>query len=463
MPPIQSEDHFSVKGIATFHFFSYRGSYYRISANEMSSEKISRAEFLEAVVNRFPQESDASIHEQLTDSGSRHAPEPLEKEHPVAGMDLFVAQTCNLSCVYCYGQDGTYGDRGLMSEKTALQAIDWLIEASGPVKSLRINFFGGEPLLNFSLIKTVVPYALARAEKAGKKALFQITTNGTLLDDEIIRFFQQHEFKVLVSIDGPQDIHDRQRRFADGNGSFKAVTQHLDNLVKNVPETDAHAVILGDTDPDIVINALRKFGFRGISVLPASGSVFITEEDPGKNRDTASILKHMEDEAELWLNLTKKRAIKQLQQLQTYSQFTAAVKSLLQHRKNYHPCGAAIGLVAVSCSGDIYPCHRFVGQEKHRIGDLSGHELNRNEYLKSPVMTNEHCMKCYARYYCAGGCKQDNIISGGSLYQPSEDMCRLRRRQFELAAYIVSELDKDGKLFLEQEGIIPPKPCPLDF
>ncbi len=460
MPVIPSDSNLSGKGLHPFHFFSYRGAHYRISIHEMSVCRISSKEFAS---KEFIQVSSPTGPDIPSGHFLPHVPEPLDEKHPVAAMDLFVVQSCNLSCLYCYGDDGTYGERAWMSEKTAMQAVDWLIDASGCVKTLRINFFGGEPLLNFPLMKTIVSYVLARGEAAEKKTLFQVTTNGTLLDDEIIIFLQKHDFKVLVSLDGPKDIHDKQRRFADGGGSYDAVTKHLGSLIASVPDTDVHAVIMGDTDPKVVINALEGFGFRGISVLPASGSLFSKADEGKENRDSAAILQRMEEEAELWIDLARKRDIMGLQHLKSYSQFAAALKTLLQNRKNYHPCGAAIGLVAVSCSGDIYPCHRFVGQNHYRIGNIFSKELDRTSYLKSPVMTSENCIDCFARFYCAGGCKQDNVISGSSLFSPSEDMCRIRRRQFELAAYITAELANEERLLLEQAGIIPSKPCPLDL
>ena len=444
------------EGPSRVHDFFYKEAWYRISIDAMRATRVGREAYsLPASQGGDPEDSRLPGNAPVSDS--------LPAEHPVAGMDLFIAQSCNLACRYCYGKSGTYGDRGLMSAATALRAVDWLFEVSGPVRTLRINFFGGEPLLNFPVMETVVGHAKAKGSIGGKKVLFQVTTNGTMLDEKVIGFFREHKFKVLVSLDGPREIHDRQRIFADGSGSYDAIVRHLAPLISSVPDTDAHAVIMGDTDPKTVIDSLAGFGFRGISLLPASGSLFEGTASGAGQRDSAAIFRQMEQEAGLWVKLAKTRDSEGLELLKSYSQFSAGLKSFLHNRKSYHPCGAAIGLAAVSCSGVIYPCHRFVGQESFRIGHISGQELQRTEFLKSPVMTNELCIGCFARYYCAGGCKQDNYISGGSLCTPSDDMCRLRRRQFELAAFIVAELDDEDRRFLQQKGIVPPKPCPLDF
>ena len=145
------------------------------------------------------------------------------------------------------------------------------------------------------------------------------------------------------------------------------------------------------------------------------------------------------------------------------SELYQGVLSLLHNSKRRHACGAGLGMVAVSTVGDLYLCHRFVGQDDYKLGSIFEDRLNRKEYQESPTIDNPVCSVCFARYYCAGGCKHDNAGSCGSIAAPAEEMCRWRCREMELAAVIVSNLNSDDKAFLIEQNVFPPKPCPLDF
>ncbi|MEQ8223329.1 MAG: nif11-like peptide radical SAM maturase, partial [Candidatus Eremiobacterota bacterium] len=381
---------------------------------------------------------------------------------PVVNMCLFLTQSCNLKCVYCYGEGGEYGTGGNMEEKTAFQAVDWMIEQSGKMKKVHTGFFGGEPFLRFPLMKSIVEYARKKTGDAGKKVDFHLTTNGTLLDDEKIAFIKENNINAMISFDGTKELQDTQRPYANGEGSYDSTVPKIKKLLELLPETPGHAVIVGDTDPATVKEAMKEIGFKTISVMPASRSLF-AEDKKKSARDTENLIHDLEHEAETWVNLIRDRDSKALKGLKERGTLYYGIMSLLHNSKKRHACGAGLGLVGVSCAGDIYLCHRFVGQDEYKLGSVFEKHLNREEYQKSPLTVNKLCASCFAKYYCGGGCKHDNAGVCGSISEPSEDMCRIRLRELELSATITSGLNDEDRAFLVEKDIFPPKPCPFDF
>lgn len=382
---------------------------------------------------------------------------------PIINIALNLTQSCNLRCVYCYGDGGGYGSGGDMTERTAFQAVDWLLAQSGKIKKLYIGFFGGEPFLNFPLMRSVVAYAGEKFRAAGKEVQFHATTNGTCLDDEIIAFIKEHRLQVQISFDGPKEVQDSQRPFVGGQGSYDAIVPKIKKLLAVMPETSGHAVLVGDTDPERVKNALHRIGFAKVSFMPVSQSLFASADHDQRELDTLKILQTLEREAERWLELIRERDAENLKRLMANSGLYMALTALLQNRKRHCACGAGLGLAGVSAAGDIYLCHRFVGREEYKLGSVFVDGLDRDAYLQNQVAKSEACIACFAKYYCAGGCKHDNAAAHGSAFMPSEEKCRLRRRELELAAVIVAQLVPGDRDFLSKCEIFPPKPCPLDF
>jgi uncharacterized protein len=351
-----------------------------------------------------------------------------------------------------------------MEEKAAFQAVDWLIEQSGKMKKIHLGFFGGEPFLKFPLMKAVVEYAEKRVKEVEKEIDFHCTTNATLLDDEQIAFIKEHSILVLISIDGPREVHDAQRPFANGKGSYDSIVPKIKKLLAVLPDTPGHAVMVGNTDPQLVKDALQEIGFKNFTIIPASQSLFSGEMDNKKSkRDTSSLIHALEQEAETWIRLTQSRDSQALEKLKGKSELFYGLIALFHNSKRYHACSAGLGMVGVSVAGDVYLCHRFVGMDNYKIGSVFEHNLNREKYQESPVTSNAKCMDCFAKYYCAGGCKHDNVGSGGSITTPSEELCQLRCRELELAASIISRLNPGDQAFLLENHILPSKPCPLDF
>ena len=443
-----------------------------INIEEMSARAVD--ENTAGVLEKLNAEPDTALQSGMAErlgnlglikKGEGQTEKEIRKEPvPIVNMALFLTQSCNLRCVYCYGDGGEYGSGGSLEEKTACQAVDWLIEQSGEVKKIHVGFFGGEPFLNFPTMKAVTAYAQKRIREVDKAIDFGAVTNATLLDDEKIAFIREHDISVMVSFDGPREIQDAQRPFAHGKGSYDVAVPKMRKLLEQCPQTSAHAVLTGHIDPQRVKDALREVGFTEISMTPVSASLFA--EKPGEtkpDRDIDSITKFMEREAETWLEYTRKRDNLFLQQFAPNTQLYPALVAFLHNEKKRYPCGAGLGLVGVSCAGDVYLCHRFVGMDAYKIGNVFASELDREKYHISPVTFIEECRQCLARYYCAGGCKHDNASCCGSVFKLPEDRCRLTRREAELAAYIACRLSDGDRAFLAEYDIVPPKPCLLDF
>lgn len=458
------------KELLPFHLFQYNGERYVINVEKMQTDTADRESYsclekLSADGNIAELTSDMQTKLEyyglLPTEDARNHPVLPQKHTPITHLSLLVTLSCNLRCIYCY-EDKT---NARMDEKTAFRAVDWLIKKAEDMRTINIVFFGGEPLLNFPLMKAVVEYTNKAAHKAGKQAAFFITTNGTLLDDEKILFLQKHQIRAMISFDGLKELQDSQRPFASGSGSYDLVVPKIQALLKFMPQTAGHAVIMGDTSPEKVKDALQELGFQRVSVAMNSQSLFAIDapEDKASDRDTRGMMSALEEEAEVWYNQIKDRDFSSIRKLIGRSYLYGALVCLLNHTKKRYPCGAGRSMAAVTPSGDIYLCHRFVGLDEYRLGSIDGSELNMERFNQSPVETNDICSRCFARYYCGGGCKHDHLSSCGSINLPEEGVCLLKQRELELAATVVSRLSYEDRNWLIKEKILPPKPCPLDF
>ena len=462
-----------IKDKMPFHLFHHQGNHYMINIEKMCAGSVDEisAQALNIIDTGPEILLTSSMEDYLKKLGlisevkEKNNNNSRKEPFPIVNMKLFLTQSCNLKCIYCYGDGGEYGAGGSrMQEKTAFQAVDWLIEQSGKMKKLHIGFLGGEPFLEFPLMKAIVEYAEKKVQEMEKEVDFEVTTNATLLDNEKTTFIKKHRLSVMISFDGPKEVQDAQRPYANGEGSYDSTVPKIKKLLEALPKIHGHAVIVGNTDPQVVKDALQEIGFSEITITPASKSLFTGELDKTESaRDTQNLLQELENESETWIRLTQCRDDIALKSLMAKSELYQGLISLLHNSKKKHACSAGLGLVGVSSTGDVYLCHRFVGRDKYKLGSVFTKDLNREEYQKSPTTGNEVCAACFAKYYCAGGCKHDNASSCGSIATPPEDMCRLRRRELELAATILCRLDTEDQAFLVKHHIFTPKPCSLDF
>lgn len=446
------------KTVMPYHVFQYSGRNHVIDIEKMQANAVD--DLTAETLRRVSAAPEEPLPSGLEENFIKNKQGPV----PITSMALFVTQACNLQCVYCYEEKVG----GHMEEKTAFQAVDWLLGHAGNSKKIYISFFGGEPFLNFPLIKKVVAYARERVGALDKVVTFNITTNATLLDEEMILFLREYDVHVLVSMDGPREIQDQQRPFADGRGSYHVILPRVKKLLAVKPETRVHAVIIDDSKTELIKNALQDIGFAEVTLLPASASLFEGDAKEGTGkvkqaRNLDGLLRELEREAELWLNLVKNKDSESLKDLRSKAQLSLALLALLHNKKKRYACGAGVKYIAVSNTGDIYLCHRFVGQDGYRLGNVFSNDLEREIYQESPLTRVPACAACFARYYCAGWCKHDNVTSFGSVWTPSEEICLLKRRELELAAALISQFDEWDCAFLSEYEIFPPKPCPLDF
>lgn len=379
---------------------------------------------------------------------------------------LLVAQKCNFKCVYCFGGDGSYGSEGEMDRATAQIGVNWLIRQSQETKRLRISFFGGEPLLNFPLIKHVVAYAREKAEAAGKTVQFGVSTNGSLLNDDKIDFIREHRIGVTVGFDGFKKAQDAQRPFLNGRGSYDLTVPRIRRLLSVVPDAGGRAMLTGDTDPVMAERGLYDLGFSRVAVdVPSPSLCHPHAWREGSERMISRLSKAAEQEAGALLESIKRRETGNIRRLQKVEHVLAGkcLDSFLHNTKRYYPCMAGRLLVAVSCTGDVYPCFRFVGNETYRIGTVFEHELDRELFRSSPIKSVEKCSNCFAKYICAGGCRYDHLAANGSLFEPNEVRCGFMRSSVEALASLTSRLNREDKDYLYEEGIIRRKSSPFDF
>ena len=352
---------------------------------------------------------------------------------PIKAMCLHVSHDCNLRCKYCFAATGDYHEgRMLMSLETGKKALDFLIEKSGDRKFLEVDFFGGEPTLNFDVVKQLVEYGRSREAEANKKFRFTITTNGILLTDDMIEFINKEMNNVVLSIDGRKEVNDRVRVRADGTGSYDRILPNFKKVVETRGK-DKDWYVRGtytkynlDFSNDVM--HLYEQGFDQISVEPVmadpSMPYAITQAD----------LPRIFDEYE---ELMKK--ITEIRNSGKFINFFHFMLDLDQGPcaiKRLRGCGCGNEYVAIAPNGDIYPCHQFVGNEEYKMGSLNDGSFNddmKAEFAAAHVYSKPECKKCWAKFYCSGGCNANNYIYAGDIHNAYKLSCEIQKKRLECA------------------------------
>ncbi len=369
--------------------------------------------------------------------------------NPAAGLDfglsvsticLMVAQDCNLNCIYCFAKGGTYGaGKARMSVEVAKRTVDFLVENSDSCSRLTLCFFGGEPLLNFPVIRETVNYALRRGRESGKEFCFNITTNGTMLTGSVRRFLAENAFNVIFSIDGSREIQDAMRPFRNGRGSYDDVYANLQSLIKEAPKIGLEFSIRATytrKNHDIcgVASHLVSIGCRDISVEPA---VLHHDELEIRLQDLDDIKKEYFAFAKRYLNSFKEGTH------YSFFHFQNIIDQALHPTRSFTQCNAGSRYLAVSSSGDLYPCHRFVGNREFLLGNVFEGIQRRDIcqlFSSANVNAKASCGLCWARYTCGGGCHAYAFEFNGSILEPYKVDCELMKYRIELGAYIYAEL-----------------------
>lgn len=350
----------------------------------------------------------------------------------VKALCLHVAHTCNLNCSYCFASQGRYeGERALMSFEVGKRAMDFLIENSGTRRNLEVDFFGGEPLMNFDVVKRLVAYARSVEKERGKHFRFTLTTNGVLIDDDVIDFANREMSNVVLSLDGRKEVHDRYRVDYAGNGSWEKIVPKFQKLVqarqgKNyyMRGTFTHA------NPDFLkdIQTMLDLGFTELSMEP----VVAAPGDPAAltEADKEIVMQQYEELARLMLQRDKEgRPF-------TFYHYMIDLKGGPCIYKRISGCGSGTEYMAVTPWGDLYPCHQFVGDEKFKLGNIwdgvENHAVQA-EFAGCNVYAREECRDCWARLYCSGGCAANAYHATGSVRGVYADGCDLFRKRMECA------------------------------
>ena len=351
----------------------------------------------------------------------------------IKALCLHVAHTCNLNCAYCFASQGKYhGERALMSYEVGKRALDFLMENSGSRTNLEVDFFGGEPLMNWDVVKRLVKYARSVEKERGKNFRFTLTTNGMLIDDDVIDFANREMSNVVLSLDGRKEINDRTRVDYAGNGSYDRIVPKFQKLVAARGGKDYYMRgTFTHANPDFtkdLFHMADDLGFTELSMEP----VVCAPDDPAAlTPEDIAIVKE---------------------------QYEILAKDMLRREKEGHPitfyhymldltggpcvykrisgCGSGTEYMAVTPWGDLYPCHQFVGEEAYKLGDVWNGVTNtalREEFRACNAYARPDCAGCWAKLYCSGGCAANAYHATGTIRGVYEAGCELFRKRIECA------------------------------
>ena len=361
----------------------------------------------------------------------------------VKALCLHVAHTCNLNCSYCFAAQGKYhGERALMSFETGKRALDFLVEHSGTRKNLEVDFFGGEPLMNFEVVKQLVAYARSIERQAGKNFRFTLTTNGVLLNDEVTEFANRECHNVVLSLDGRKEVHDRLRKTVNGQGSYDLIVPKFQDFVQKRGNRGYYVrgtYTKYNLDFTNDIFHMADLGFTELSMEP----VVSAPDDPYalSEADLPTLYKQYELLAEEMLR--RRRAGKPF----TFYHYMIDLSGGPCIYKRISGCGSGTEYLAVTPWGDLYPCHQFVGDEKYRLGDIWSGVTNtevQQEFKLCNAYARKECRDCWAKLYCSGGCAANAYHATGSVTGVYELGCKLFKKRMECAIMlkVAEALDK---------------------
>ena len=350
----------------------------------------------------------------------------------IKALCLHIAHTCNLNCSYCFASQGKYhGDRALMTFEVGKQAFDFLIANSGTRKNLEVDFFGGEPLMNFEVVKQLVAYARSIEKEKGKNFRFTLTTNGVLLDDDVTDFLNREMNNVVLSLDGRKEVHDRFRKDYAGNGSYDRIVPNFQRFVEKrggkgyyVRGTYTHE----NTDFTNDILHMADLGFRELSmepvVCPPGDPYALTEED-------LPVLMEQYEKLSLEMLRREKKG-----EGFTFYHYMLDLKNGPCIYKRITGCGSGTEYMAVTPWGELFPCHQFVGDPKYSLGNIWDGVTNKavqDEFRHCNAYARKECKDCWARLYCSGGCAANAYHATGSISGIYEYGCELFKKRIECA------------------------------
>ena len=368
-----------------------------------------------------------------------------ERQSVVKAICLHVAHGCNMTCGYCFAGDGEYhGPQALMSYEVGKRALDWLIENSGTRRNLEVDFFGGEPLLNFDVVKKLVAYGRQQEKEHNKNFRFTLTTNGVLLDDEVIDFANKEMSNVVISLDGRKDINDNMRKTRGGKGTYDMILPAFKKLAESRNQQDYYmrgTYTHYNTDFTNDILHMADLGFKELSIEP----VVAPDDAPYalKESDMPKLLSEYERLACEILDRKREGKGRNFNFYHYMIDLTGGPCIV----KRISGCGVGTEYVAVTPSGDLYPCHQFVGDEKFLLGNIYDGITNDSvchQFKSCNIYSHEECADCFAKLYCSGGCAANAYHTTGSITGVYDMGCRLHKKRIECAIMLkVAEMSEN--------------------
>lgn len=407
-------------------------------------ERVRKSEILAELTAAYGEEEAAAAllaFEQLDILAPFARPRMAPDAHPLvmvplSSLVLHVSHDCNLRCGYCYADFGRYGgDFGIMTEAMAIEHCEKFFDQLGDAKTLHVTFFGGEPLMNLPVVFAAHRYVSERAAKEGRKVAYGLTTNGTLLTDELVEFFAKEHFTITVSMDGPPDVHDRLRPLQEGGGSYETIMQRV--RATGIKAVARVTLTRRSTDIARIVRHLVQAGFREVGVSPvATGNDKFDLSDA----DLAKVLEGMRvlcDDFVAWAKEGK---------VFPFSNIRGLLEQIASGEPRPIPCGAGTKLVAADNKGDLYACHRLVGEAAFKIGDVkNGIDGPARFALISDMhpRNREPCNDCWARYICGGGCHHIAWLHSNKGVAPwniSDGFCDFLRAWYRLGLHTYARM-----------------------
>ena len=359
------------------------------------------------------------------------------REPVVKAMCLHIAHDCNLKCKYCFASQGDFGGaKSIMSFEVGKKALEYLVDNSGSRKNLEVDFFGGEPLMNFEVVKQLVEYGNELAKEKGKNFRFTITTNGVLLDDEIIDYVNEHMHNVVLSLDGRKSINDDMRPTLNDKGSYDIIVPKFQKLIEK--RKDKYYYVRGtftrdnmDFSKDVL--HFKDLGFDLTSVEPVVGD----ESNPYALREE-DLPKILDEYEKLAVEYSKMRVNNEpfrfFHFMVDLSQGPCVIKRMTG-------CGAGNEYLAITPEGDIYPCHQFVGQEEFKMGNVMADKVElpkemQETFKEAHIYAKNECSKCWAKFYCSGGCHANAFNFNNDILKPYDLGCQMQRKRLECALMV---------------------------
>ena len=438
------------------HSFIFNGEYFLVDVNSGSLFEIDEPTY--SFINKLIEKQSLDLAEKevfqrygedaekirkeiegLINEGMLFSPPPkyFESTLTLKSLCLNVAHSCNFGCIYCFAHQGNYGEKdSLMSWDVAKRSIDFLHRNAINRYHLEVDFFGGEPLLNFDVVKKTIQYA--RKTYPDKKWRFTLTTNGSLITKEVEDYLYDNDVSLVLSLDGEKETNDKFRVFPDGTGTFDVVYPRIKLVTEHRKDSGGYYVRGTYTKKTSHISQtvmnLHKLGFDFISLEPV-----VT-----KNKELAFSKEDLPNLRKEYEKLAKEYVLSQREKEWHFFHFNIDLKAGPCIQKRIYGCGAGVEYLAVSPNGDIYPCHQFDGMKEMKLGDIYNGITNKalqEKFRKANFLFNkEECSHCWARFYCSGGCLANNYIINKDIFKPYEIGCELQKMRIEAALYVQAKL-----------------------